>query len=145
VCLRGASALQSILDDYDGEALTVLVVWEPVLPTDIAPPTTTALGLVHDPRAAQYWDAGRALSADIVRNLMASPERYGIEEHDVYPDTVLWDAVAVFPAGALWERDFPVPAFMDFPVVEAVNGLRASLAALAKKRSDPVSAPMVTP
>jgi len=131
VCLRGASALQRAIDEYPSETLSVLVVWEPVLSTDIAPPTTATLGLVHDSRAVQYWDAGRTLSADLVRSMIANPERYGVEAHDVTPDTIVWDAVAVFPAGARWERDLPVPAFMDFPVVEAADGLRASLAALS--------------
>jgi len=145
VCLRGASALQRVIEEYPSDDLSILVVWEPVLPTDIAPPTTATLGLVHDPRAVQYWDAGRALSADIVRSMMASPERYGVEEQELSPDTIVWDAVAVFPAGDRWERDLPVPAFMDFPVVEAADGLRASLAEQVRKGSDPVSAPVVAP
>ena len=122
--------------------MSVLVVWEPVLPTDVAPPTTTTLGLVHDPRAMQYWDEGRALSTDLVRSMMANPQHYGVDEHEFSADTVVWDAVAVFPAGTQWERDLPVPAFMDFPVVQAVDGLRSSLASLVRKGSDPSS---VTP
>jgi hypothetical protein len=128
MCLRGASALQSVLDDYESGSLIVLVVWEPVLPTDIAPPTTATLGLVRDPRAIQYWDASRALSIDLVKSMMENPERYGVDDRDFTPETVVWDAVAVFPAGTLWERDLPVPAFMDFPVAQSVDGLRATLA-----------------
>jgi hypothetical protein len=134
-----------VIDEYPSEVLSILVVWEPVLPTDVAPPTTTALGLVHDPRAIQYWDAGRSLSADIVRSMTASPGRYGVDEHELGADTVVWDAVAVFPAGALWERDLPVPAFMDFPVVHSVDGLRASLASLVRNGSDTLSAPAAFP
>lgn len=127
--MRGASALQHVLDEYSGEPLVVLVVWEPVLATDIAPPITATLGIIHDSRASQYWDDDRTLSADIVASLMASPERYGVEQHEFTSDTVIWDAVAVFPAGALWEHDFPAPVFLDYPVVRATDGLRGTLTA----------------
>ena len=139
--------MQGVLDEFRSEAsLSVLVVWEPVLPTDVAPPTTATLGLLHDPRAMQYWDAGRAVSADIVRSMTASPARYGVDEHEIAPDTVVWDAVAVFPAGDLWERELPVPDFMDFPVVDSVNGLRASLASqLAPATRGPDATPAGTP
>lgn len=105
----------------------MFVVWEPVIATDLGPPTTGALARVHDRRAVQYWDHDRALSAEIVRSVMAAPDRYGLEDKlDAGP--IVWDTVALFPRDVLWERRFPVPAFYGFPVVAAAPGLVNALA-----------------
>jgi hypothetical protein len=34
----------------------VFVVWQPILPTDWAPPTTFVMNRIPDRRARQYWD-----------------------------------------------------------------------------------------
>ncbi len=127
--MRGASALQEVLTENAALPLRVFVVWEPVIVTDVAPPTTGALGLIHDLRAAQYWDRERVLSEDIVRALRADPSRYplGDELGEVDEETIVWDFIAVFPRGALWERDIPAPSFHGFPVVRSISGLRQAL------------------
>lgn len=125
--MRGASALQRVLDDNPAAGLSVFVVWEPVVWTDLGPPMTSVLGLVHDRRARQYWDRERVLSEDILRGLRADPARYSLDE-PLPDDTIVWDVVAVFPRGQLWDSDFPPPAYYGAPVVEAIDELRASLA-----------------
>jgi hypothetical protein len=126
VCLRGASAVQEILDSRPGLRARLFVVWEPVIATDLAPPTTGALARIHDARAAQYWDDDKALSADIVRSVVAAPERYGLGD-ELGPDSVVWDTVAVFPPELRWEREFPVPSYYGFPVVSSARGLGDAL------------------
>ena len=103
----------------------VFVVWEPVIVTDIAPPTTATLARIHDRRAAQYWDRDLALSTEIVR--------WGRLE----AGTIVWDTVALFPPGVRWEREFPVPAYHGFPVVSAARGLADSLDRGHGPESDP--------
>ncbi len=104
----------------------MFVVWEPVIATDVAPPTTGTLKRIHDRRVVQFWDHDRVLSAHIVNSVLAAPDRYGMED-EVYPDSIVWDTVALFPPGVRWELDFPVPTYYGFPVVEAAAGLSDSL------------------
>ncbi len=116
--------------------MRLFVVWEPVIATDLAPPTTGTLARIHDRRASQYWDHDRALSADIVRSVMAAPGRYGLTE-ELYADSIVWDTVAVFPPELRWEREFPVPSYFGVPVVSSVRGLGDALGRARELGSDP--------
>lgn len=101
-------------------------MWEPVLKTDIAPPTSRGLALVPDPRAAQYWDPALVLSKDFVRSVNENPTRYGRDEV-LPPNFVAWDVVAVFDATAHWDRDIPVPAYYGGPVVHSIDDARKAI------------------
>jgi hypothetical protein len=79
--------------------IRVFVVWEPVIPTDIAPPTNGALALASDRRTAQLWDPDRILSQEIVRAALEDPTLLSTEDGGVDATTVVWDFVAVFPHG----------------------------------------------
>lgn len=125
--MRGASALDHVLAEFADADLDVLVVWEPVLRTDIAPPMTRVLGLVGDGRVAQYWDPERIVSDDIVRAVNRDPARFGLEE-DLSPEFVVWDVVAVFAASNRWESDFPAPAYYGGPVVNVVDAAKQAIA-----------------
>ena len=114
----------------------MFVVWEPVIATDLAPPTTGTLARIHDRRAVQYWDHDRALSADIVRSVLADPDRYGLEEK-VEAGSIVWDTVALFPPDVRWEQEFPVPTYYGFPVVSSARGLDEALARGRGPGSDP--------
>lgn len=124
--MRGASALNEILEDFPDARLGVQVVWEPVLKTDVAAPVTRVLRLIDDPRVTQYWDPSRVVSADIVRAVNAGPTRYGLQEA-LPEDYIAWDVVAVFGRAAHWERDLPPPAYYGGPVVESIDGTRKAL------------------
>jgi hypothetical protein len=104
----------------------VLVVWEPVLPTDVAPPVAGALGLITDGRVAQYWDAGRSLSNDLVRSVNAAPNRYGLRE-PLPSGFIAWDVVAVFGPGEHWAEDVPVPDYYGGPVVDVIDPAREAI------------------
>ena len=104
----------------------MFVVWEPVIATDLAPPTTGTLARVHDARAVQYWDHDRSLSKDIVRSVLADRDRYGLKDK-VEAGSIVWDTVALFPPDVRWEREFPVPAYYGYPVVNAAAGLGDAL------------------
>jgi hypothetical protein len=101
----------------------VLVVWEPVLRTDLAPPTSHVLAHIRDPRARQFWDAGRLLSASMVQ---AARER-----GDPVPENgIVWDLVATYPPGVLWKEAPPLADFSDGPVVNVIDAARRRLGAV---------------
>ncbi len=104
----------------------MLVVWEPVIVTDLGPPSSRTLSRVTDPRAVQYWDKGRSLSRAILGAARKNPAVLSWDSVD--EESIVWDWVAVFPRGATWDGDsFPAPAFSGNPVVGALDGLRGSL------------------
>ncbi len=84
--------------------MRVFVIWEPVLPTDLAAPSSMTLKRINDSRASQFWDKEHLVSKAI-----------GEE------DGVVWDYVAVYPPGKLWEKNPPEPVYSHAPVVRAIN------------------------
>lgn len=129
--MRGASALQAVFDKRPAAELRVLVVWLPVVPTDIAPPTTGVLARLHDSRATQFWDEGRLTSKTIRSTVEKSPTWVKPEDQDLcWGQGVVWDFVAVFPAGARWDEQLPRPDFYGYPVVRSMDGLEKRLKAI---------------
>lgn len=116
MCLQGASAFQKLLDEQRDGKIRVFVIWEPVLPTDLAAPSTMTLKRIGDSRAAQYWDKGHLVSKSI-------------GEDD---DGVVWDYVAVYPRGNLWEKGPPDPVYSHAPVVRAIDDTREAIRKLAQ-------------
>ena len=98
-----------MLRDVHDPSVRVFVVWEPVLITDWHAPGARAVGRVPDARVAQFWDPRRSLSQAIRRG------------------RVVWDYVAVFPAGERWGDAFPAPRFSGAPVVRVIDGFRGQL------------------
>ena len=122
-CTRGASAFGKLLREFPSAPLRVLVIWEPVLRTDLAPPTSHVLGHIGDRRARQFWDAGRLLSTLMVKS--AGERGDAVQENDI-----AWDLVAIYPPGVRWEDAPPRPDFTDAPVVQAIDAVRERLAAI---------------
>jgi len=101
-----------MLRQINSKDVRIFVVWEPVLPTDFAAPSTAALGRIADVRASQYWDRKRALS-----HLLGEHNR----------STVVWDHIAVYAPGTLWQDTPPDPIYSDHPVRDVINGARAAI------------------
>jgi hypothetical protein len=112
VCLQGASAAGHILQEFAGKAVRVFVVWEPVLPTDWGSPSTATLSRISDSRASQFWDKHHLIS-------------HSMGEHD--RRSVVWDYIAVYPAGAMWHERPPQPLYQGRPVVQVTEPARAAL------------------
>lgn len=104
--MRGASATGELLREIADKNIRVFVVWEPVLVTDFGPPSTAALARIPDTRAAQYWDRKRTLS-----HLLGEHSR----------STVVWDHIAVYAPGKLWQDAPPEPVYADDPVDRAIG------------------------
>ena len=110
--MRGASALESLLETQADPHLRVFVIWEPALATDLSAPSTITLRRIHDPRVSQYWDQTRVLS-------------HAMGEHD--RPTVVWDYIAVYKPEQIWTDAPPQPEFKGRPVVRFIEGARKAL------------------
>jgi hypothetical protein len=95
-----------MLRDMSGKDVRVFVIWEPVLPTDFSAPATAALARIPDLRVAQYWDRQRVLS-------------HLLGEHD--RKSVVWDYIAVYAPGTIWEDAPPKPAYSSHPVRSVIG------------------------
>jgi hypothetical protein len=89
-----------------------LVVWEPVLFTDWSSPSTATLGRISAVHVTQFWDRGRLISHEM-------------GEHD--RGTIVWDHIAVYPDGAIWEDHPPKPLYSGGPVVRVADEAHAAL------------------
>jgi len=116
--LQGASAFQEILDQQREGKIRVYIIWEPVLPTDLAAPSTMTLKRIADTRASQYWDKDHLVSKSIGKT-----------------EGVVWDYVAVYPKGKLWDQGPPEPTYSHAPVVHAIDGTRESIQKLLRENS----------
>jgi hypothetical protein len=110
--LQGASATGQLLREINSQDVRVFVIWEPVLPTDFVAPSTAALGRIADARATQYWDRKRALS-------------HLLGEHN--QSTVVWDYIAVYAPGMLWQDAPPKSIYSDNPVRDVIGGAKESI------------------
>ena len=98
-----------MLRDNHDPSVRVFVVWEPVLITDWHAPGAGAVGRIPDARVAQFWDPRHALSQAIRRG------------------RVVWDYVAIYPAGVRWGEAYPAAKFSGAPVVQVVDDFRREL------------------
>ncbi len=98
------------------------MVWEPVLATDLAAPSTAALARIPDVRATQYWDRKRLLS-----HLLGERDR----------STVVWDSIAVYAPGTLWQDSPPKPVYSNGPVRNVINGAKNAIKGLMAGGANP--------
>jgi hypothetical protein len=101
-----------LLREINSQDVRVFVIWEPVLATDFVAPSTAALARIPDARVAQYWDRKRTLS-----HLLGERNR----------STVVWDYIAVYAPGTLWQDAPPKPIYSDNPVRDVISGAKDSI------------------
>ena len=100
------------MTELENKPVRVLAVWEPVLFTDWSSPSTATLDRISTTRAAQFWDRPRVIS-------------HMLGEHD--GRGIVWDYIAVYPAGATWEDRERSPLFHGGLVVRVIEQARAAL------------------
>jgi len=100
------------MEEFSGQRVRIFVIWEPVLPTDWSSPSTAALRRISDTRAAQFWDKGRLISRSM-------------GEHD--RGSIVWDHIAVYQAGPVWENRPPQALYDGGPVIRVTEEVRAAL------------------
>src|SRR5262249_58243082 len=89
-----------MMAELAAKPVRIFVVWEPVLFTDWSSPSTATLGRIPDAQAAQFWDMERLIS-------------HSMGEHD--RRSIVWDYIAVYPRGAVWEVSPPEPLYRGGP------------------------------
>jgi hypothetical protein len=67
---------------------------------------------VSDTRASQYWDKEHLVSKLI-------------GERD--SESVVWDYVAVYQPGKLWDQAPPQPVYSMVPVIRGIDGTREAI------------------
>ena len=128
--MAGASALQQVLLEHPKAKLKVLVVWEPVLGLDIAPPSSSNLARLSDPRVEQFWDGGRLLSQRLLALARAHPERLGPNQREQLAKArTVWDFIGLFPSSAHWAEEPSFPEFSGAPVVDVMDEVRSRISA----------------
>jgi hypothetical protein len=129
--VRGASALGQLLAKYPEADVRVLVVWEPVILTDIGKPLRAVRKPLADPRVMEFWDEKRWLSPRMIERAAMIAREKG-EEPPPGPDEIAWDVIAMFAPGTAWQEPFPAPSWYgEAPVVQSLGPVEDALARLA--------------
>jgi hypothetical protein len=114
--LRGSSAFEKALELLPVTKVTVFAVWEPILPTDWMPPTTSALSRLSDRRIRQFWDKDHRLAKIMADSQIGKPEPSCCKQAGT-----LWDLIAVYPPGSQWDENLPPASVFNGPVVRVMK------------------------
>jgi hypothetical protein len=125
-CLRGASAAEQILEHTADPKLRVLVVWEPILPTDWRAPSWSTLRRIPDTRAKQFWDPYQVVAKELDRMANEKPGEW--QASCCRHKGLFWDEAIVYEPPAKWKEE-PKPAFLSGPVLKIASGLERALGA----------------
>jgi hypothetical protein len=112
-CDTGSAALEKMLRTLQG-SVTVLAVWEPIFDQDPSP-TSKLLGNITDARVHQLWDPDHIMSDEMRASEVShpgSPPQARTRTNSA-SDGIMYDTVAIFPAGARWDTALPVPEYLD--------------------------------
>ena len=100
--------------------MRVLVVYEPILPTDWRAPSGSILARIPDHRARQFWDPNHVVAQELAR--MA-------KQHPGKPTAVCctkngfhWDEAVLYAPHSHW-ADQPIPVFWNGPVLRIAASL----------------------
>jgi hypothetical protein len=110
----GASAAEEVLKQESGK-LTVLVVWEAILPSDWSRPTRPVMARIPDNRVIQFWDKDHLIAEQLSRQLRTK------QPNCCRHSGPLWDLVALYPNGANWKESEPF--YVDGPVYKVESEL----------------------
>jgi hypothetical protein len=115
-----------MLATFPEARVRVFVVWEPVILTDMAPPTSSVLGKFRDTRGAQFWDPKRVVSDALIQTARAHPERIRTETE---MPSVVWDAVLIYSSDTRWGEQIPIPVYYGGPVEAVIEEAKQALSA----------------
>ena len=103
-------------------SVRVLVVWEPMLPTDWSKPSGMVQSRISDPRVVQFWDKGHLVAKELKQQFPSSQmlcsQRSGI----------LWDVAALYPPKVEWGASTPV--YFGGAVLDVADDVRQHLSAM---------------
>ena len=100
-------------------SVRVLVVWEPMLPTDWMRPRGMVQRRVSDVRVVQFWDKEHLVAKELKQQFPSSQtlccQRHGI----------LWDFATVYPPSVEWNTSPPV--YFGGAVLDVADDVRHHL------------------
>ena len=102
----------------------MLVVWEPMLPTDWSRPSGRVQSRISDPRVVQFWDKDHLVAKELQQQLSSSQiccQRNGI----------IWDIAALYPNNVQWGSS---PAFFGGAVLDVSGEVRQRVSAMSSNR-----------
>jgi hypothetical protein len=105
-------------------SLRVLVVWEPMLATDLRSPVHSALGRIPDQRARQFWDPQHLVAKELRR--LADQDSSLPKPNCCVDMGFFWDDAILFPPRSKWGQA-PSPIFWNGPVVRMTTALEKAL------------------
>ena len=103
------------LEKHPQQKVRVIAVWEPILRIDWSPPSTASLHRLTDHRVVQFWD-----KQHVVAKLLAESRGSDSPPDCCVRKGVLWDLIAVYPAGAIWGKSPPPAILFNGPVVRVI-------------------------
>jgi hypothetical protein len=111
-----------VLAKYADREVRVYVVWLRMLRTDDRSewPRTE----IVDPRAAHFWDPGKAVGAALARRDELKAWR-----------PVAWDVWAMFPRATTWTTEPPQPSASGRTIIRTRDQLTAAVAALPARQA----------
>jgi len=112
-----------LLEQAHSLPIRVLIVWEPILPTDWSRPSGMVQSRISDPRVIQYWDNNHLVAQELRHQLSSEP---GCCQRN----SILWDAALLYQKQSQWGNSSPI--FADGPVVDAAPNLEKQLAGLQR-------------
>lgn len=104
--------------------MRVLVVWEPILPTDWKAPSRSTLARIPDRRARQFWDPQHLVAAEIAR--IAEQKTVQPEPDCCVEKGFHWDEAALYGPHVRW-GDGPTPVYWNGPVYRIASALENAL------------------
>jgi hypothetical protein len=113
-----------MLARHPGNNVRVLVVWEPILPTDWSAPSGSALGRISDARVRQFWDPQHVVSRALSKVAQQTPPRP--EPDCCIQKGFYWDDAILYAPRLHWES-VPASRFWNGPVIRVIPGLERSL------------------
>ncbi len=97
---RGSSIIQNEVLAAVGDApVRAYAVWVPILPDDTPAAAEEATRLLPDGRTVHFWDVGGTL-APLFSGILKLPA-----------GCPAWDVYMLYPPGAIWGDEVPVPAY----------------------------------
>jgi len=102
----------------------VLVVWEPMLRTDLRSPVHSTLARIPDQRARQFWDPKHLVAQALRKSATDNPAQ---PKPDCCIDRGLfWDEAILYPPHSNWSQA-PAAVFWNGTVVRVVPSLEKAL------------------
>jgi hypothetical protein len=121
--LRGSSAIEELLKQNQSVDVRVLVVWEPMLPTDWMRPSGRVQSRISDSRVVQFWDKDHLVAKELQQQLANSQICCQL-------NGIIWDVAALYPKETKWGAS--APAFFGGAVLDVAGNVREHLAATSR-------------